>query len=155
RVDRGALTALGGHGEVLPDGQVVEQLDRLPGAREAALRPHVRGEPVQRRLAELHGALGPDEAGDGIDEGGLARAVRPDEADELARLDLQVNPGDRANAAEADRHAARAKDGSHRRHRPSARLIDQSVAPTLTVAHWSVNWRPPQLGSAVFALPTS
>jgi hypothetical protein len=82
---------------------------------EPAPRPRVRRQPVELRAGQFHGAPGPDEAGHRVDEGGLARAVRPDQADEFARLDLQVNPGHSPHAAEADRNAARAKDGSHRR----------------------------------------
>ena len=80
---------LRGDGEVLDHAQVVEQLGRLPGAGKAAARPVVGGQPAQVALAEADASRRVHEAGDGVDERGLARAVRSDEAEQLPLLDVQ------------------------------------------------------------------
>ena len=70
-----------------------------------------RGAPVGRQRSRsrarrtLDAAGGRHEAGDAVDERRLAGAVRTDEADELALMDLEVDVVDGAQAAEGDRHA--------------------------------------------------
>src|SRR5262249_57855399 len=45
-------------------------------------------------------------AGDDVEEGGLARAVRPDEADDLAVVDVEIDRIERNEPAEAAGQAA-------------------------------------------------
>ena len=111
--EREERRALGGHGEVLAHGEVVEQLGALPGAREPAPRPRVRRQPREIAPVELDAARVADEAGDRVDERRLAGAVRPDQADELALLDVDVDVVDGAHAAEADGQAGGGQDGAH------------------------------------------
>jgi len=92
------------------------------GPAEPSGTPRVEEQPVEAGAAELHGALIAHETGDRVDEGGLARAIRADEADQFALVDLQVNPGHCADPAETDRHATRIEYGSYRRRRPSAEI---------------------------------
>ena len=105
--------ALSSHGEVLPHGEVVEQLRALPGSGEPALRPRVRRQPREIVPVELDAARGTDERGDRVDERRLAGAVRPDQPDQLALLDDDVDLVDGAYASEADREASRGEDGAH------------------------------------------
>ena len=62
----------------------------------------MRGEPVDRLAVEVHRAgLVLQRAADAIDQRALARAVRPDQAEPLARLHLEVDAVERDEAAEA------------------------------------------------------
>ena len=64
--------------------------------------------PVQRRPGEAHAALLVAQgAADAVDQGRLARAVGPDQAEPLARLDLEVDLLQRGEAAEALAEARR------------------------------------------------
>src|SRR3989442_13704820 len=68
----------GAHPEVLLDGHLREDAASLGHHADAELHDLVGAEPVDARALEPHGALGrPDDAEDGPDERGLARAVRP------------------------------------------------------------------------------
>ena len=49
-------------------------------------------------------AVRPKGAGDQVEQRGLAGAVRPDQADDLARFDLQIDDPDRRQSAERTRH---------------------------------------------------
>jgi hypothetical protein len=87
---------LGGNEQVLLDRQVVEQLDRLKGADQAAARDRVGGPTVER------GALEGDVAGprrqvarQGVDERRLAGPVGADEPDDLALRHSQRDVVDR------------------------------------------------------------
>ena len=51
-----------------------------------------------------------NEAGDRVDEGRLARAVRPDQADELPLPHLEIDVDHGVHTAEADRDAGRVQD---------------------------------------------
>jgi ABC-2 type transport system ATP-binding protein len=57
-------------------------------------------------------AVGPDERGDGADEGGLAGAVGPQQGHDLAAVGDEVEPGQRLDLAEALGEAAGLDDGS-------------------------------------------
>ncbi len=69
-----------GDGEVLGDGQILEQFQGLEGTGEAAAEPLMRRHRIQHRPVQhdLTGA-GRREAGERIDQGGLPGAVRPDQ----------------------------------------------------------------------------
>jgi hypothetical protein len=99
--------------QVLADAEIVEQLDRLPGACEPEACPRVRRQSGEVARVELDAAARPDEAGDRIDEGGLARAVGADQADQLPGTDLEVDVDDRVHSAEADGHSRGLQDRSH------------------------------------------
>ena len=104
-----------GDEEVLAHREVVEELDRLPRARQPAPRPRVRRQRGELLAVELHATAGADEAADRVDEGRLAGAVRADQADELARADLEVDVDDGVHAAEAHRDPRRPQDRRHGR----------------------------------------
>src|SRR5439155_19911503 len=55
----------------------------------------------------------PQQRGDRAHERGLARAVRPEERADLARLGEQVEAVERTNVAEALRQSVRFDDGCH------------------------------------------
>ena len=96
---------LRGDREVLGHGQVVEELGRLPRARQAAARALVRRQPRQLAAVQLDAPAGAHEAGDRVDEGRLARAVGADQPDHGALGHLEPDVDERLHAAEAHRHA--------------------------------------------------
>ena len=100
-----------GDRDVLAHRQVVEQLDRLPGAREPKSGPRVRTHARQVATVEGNGAPVVDEARDRIDERRLPGPVRPDQSHELPGLDYDVDVGQGVNPAEADRYTACLEDG--------------------------------------------
>ena len=101
--DAVAAVELGGGADVVEDAHRAEEPDVLEGAGHAAFGEHVRfhaggGFSVEGDLA--FGRL--IDAGDHVEDGGLARAVGADEADQLALADFQAHVADRRQAAEAD-----------------------------------------------------
>ena len=104
---------LGGDGEVLAHGQVVEQLDRLPRPGQTAPGTDVWRQAGDVGAVQLDRAAMLHESGDGVDERGLAGAVRADQTDQLAGLDVEIDTDHGVHAAERDRDAA---GGQHRAH---------------------------------------
>ena len=106
----------GGDLQVLPDRQIVEQLQRLPRTSE----PHAgtlvgwRGGDVA--AVEIDAATGRNEARDAVDERRLARSVRADQPDQLAGTDLEVDTVDSTQAPERDAHVG----GRQQRHVPAS-----------------------------------
>ncbi len=73
---------------VLQRRQVLEQADVLERARDAALGDLVRLQPVERLAVEGEvPAVGAVDAGEHVEQRGLAGAVRPDQAVDLAAVD--------------------------------------------------------------------
>ena len=58
-------------------------------------------------------ALMRDEPGDGIDEGGFAGAVRPDEPDQLSGVHVEIDVDHRAHATERHGDVAGRQDVGH------------------------------------------
>ena len=74
--------------------QVVELEDEAEGAVAEAVAPAV-GQVVDPQAVELDGAgVGRVEQAEQMEERTLARAAGPDDGDELAALDLQVDPAE-------------------------------------------------------------
>ena len=117
------VAAVGRGAQVLVDGHALEQLEALeraaePGACATARRPlaHVAA-------VELDTPARVDEAGDRVDQRGLARAVRADEPDDLARAQRRPTrrrpPARRRSAPRRRaRRASSARRGRSRRRRP-------------------------------------
>src|SRR5688572_17699581 len=104
--------------QVLQHRHAGERARDLEAARDAAARALVG------RLARHVGAVEHDRArlvlqraGDAVHQGGLARAVRPDQAEALALRDVDADVGQRGEAAEALRHVAYFEE-SHLRKKP-------------------------------------
>ena len=90
------------HAQVLGDGEARERPRQLEAARQAAAGALVRGEPVDALAVEAHRAgLVGERAADAVDQRRLARAVRADQADALARRDREIDAVERDEAAEA------------------------------------------------------
>src|SRR6266851_3004591 len=88
---------------------------QLEAARQAAPRALVGRQAVQRLLGEAHAAAFVAQgAADAVHQGRLARAVRPDQAEPLALLYLEV---DRLQGDEAAEALAETGDLQQRRHR--------------------------------------
>jgi hypothetical protein len=80
------------HPHVVGDRHAKERPWKLETARQPQPGPRVRGQPFEAAALETHAAgLVDQRAGEAIDERALARAVRPDQADALARRDRQVD----------------------------------------------------------------
>ena len=93
--DPGVRVPVRGRHHVLHDGHVEEQPQGLERARDPALRDLVRLEAEQRLCLEQDLArVRPEDAGDKIEERRLPRPVRADHADDLALIDVEVEPGD-------------------------------------------------------------
>jgi hypothetical protein len=97
RVDRRV-----GHGQqVLERRQLREYADHLEGAADAAPGDAVRLEPVDPLAVEQdRTAVQPLQAGNAVEQRGLARAVGPDQAADLAGRNRQRAVVDRRDAAE-------------------------------------------------------
>ena len=90
--------------EVLAHGHAREQLDALEGAPDAEARPPVRRQAADRHAAEPHRArVRPQRPAQAVEQRRLARAVRPDQADELALAHRQAHVGERGDAGELHR----------------------------------------------------
>ena len=100
--------------DVLEDRELREQADVLERARDAALRDLIRleaddalaleGDAARRRLID---------ARQHVEGRRLARAVRPDEADELAAVQMDVEIRDGLKAAEYFRDILGAQELTH------------------------------------------
>jgi hypothetical protein len=110
----GAGAAVGRRRDVLLNRHVQEQPQRLERARDAGGRHAVRREPDQLALVEPDGALVRlVHAGDQVEDGRLAGAVRTDQADHLALVHGQVELGDHVQAAEGLAHAGQLEQRGH------------------------------------------
>jgi hypothetical protein len=100
-----ARVAVGRRHDVLADGHVEEQAQRLEGARDSLACDQVRLEAGDALAREDDVALRRlVDAGDEVEERRLAGAVRADHGDDLALVDVEVEPGDDLQAAEGHRH---------------------------------------------------
>ena len=96
------LSREGSHHDVLERGEPGEGLHELERPREAQAADRVGLEPDQGRAVERDRAVSRGvEAGDEVEHGGLAGAVGPDEPDDLAALDREVESAHRGEPAEA------------------------------------------------------
>ena len=138
-----ALAAHGRDGEVVPDAQLAEDLHRLERASDPSPRDLVGLEPVDPRPVEIHGArIRPEQIGDQVEDGGLARAVGPDEAHDGRGGDLERALADGAEPPEElaqPRHRQRGRPGGRRRrgraHAPAWRVTSsprRTGAPSRT-----------------------
>ncbi len=114
--EEGGPEALAGAGvaadeHVFQDGHVGEEPDVLEGAGDAC-GGDLEGLGREDLAFVADFALGGDvEAGEAVEEGGLAGAVGSDEADDLAAVDGEVDVADGGEAAEAHGDAACVEDG--------------------------------------------
>ena len=103
---RGLVPGVGADDHVLQRRHLPEQPDVLEGAGDAEPGDLVAFGPGQRLAVEEHRARrGPVHAGDGVEAGGLARAVGPDQAEDLAAPDLEAHRVERGQAAELHRQS--------------------------------------------------
>jgi hypothetical protein len=127
---RAATVAVATDEQVLQHGGVLEQLDVLERARDAELGDAVRRQPRQVVAVEPDAAAARriDQA-DQVEDGRLARAIRADDGEHLARLQCERHAVDRPHAAEADAEVLDLKEGPprgrmHRPRRPPCGLVD-------------------------------
>src|SRR5690606_22193642 len=100
--------------EFLDGAQVGEQPDILEGARQCRLRHFVRLATGQRRAVERAAPLlGDIEAGQHVEQRGLARAVRADQPVDFARADVEADLRQRPQAAEPLAQAFCLQDDAH------------------------------------------
>src|SRR6266536_1078429 len=117
--------------EVFDDGQPRESSGDLKGAHEAAPGDPVRGLPGDVAPVEDDAArLGRDEAGDAVEQRGLARAIGTDEAGDGALLHVEVHAVEGVNAVEAAGQRAHLEEG----HGPRGRIPYPAVGVRYTPA---------------------
>src|SRR5580704_2268855 len=99
-------------GGVAQDRVAGEQRDDLIGARHAEMGAFAARRPRDVAVEQLDRAgVGLQLAGDQIEQGGLAGAVRADDQAALARLDFEIDVGGDAKAAERFAQAFDGKRG--------------------------------------------
>ena len=87
----GSISFVGDH-HVFQHRHAFEQADVLKGAANPQAANLVQRAPHQVVAHEVHlPAVGPVKPGDGVDQGGFARAVGADQTQDLAGLNLQIN----------------------------------------------------------------
>src|SRR3974390_2621808 len=100
----GRLVPMPSDHDVFQHAHAAEDLQILKGAREPLAREIVRGEPGDRLPAEPDLAVvGTIDAGNEIEQGGFAGAVRTDDREHLAGIDRQGDGVDGAQSAEGAR----------------------------------------------------
>jgi hypothetical protein len=109
---RGDGDVLGGHEQVLFDGEVAEQLHRLERAGQAEARSPVRAQGAD--IAAIEGDApggGPGVSGQGVDHRGLAGAVGADQPVDTPLGDLKVDVGDGHDSPIGDAQADDVQQG--------------------------------------------
>src|SRR5437764_67117 len=109
--------------ERLEHGELGEDLHELEGSGHAEPRQARRADAAHVAAPEAHAARArAEDTGEDVDEGGLARAVRPDDRDEFAGADAEAHPVERAELAVelpeplgAEDHAPDRRPGRRRR----------------------------------------
>src|SRR5450631_3345635 len=110
--------------EVLKHGEFFERLRNLVGTAEAGLAAPLWRLAQEVVAVEANAAGGWREAaGDQVEQRGLTRAVRPDDADRLARPDVEIKIIGDDDQAEAFLQA-----GNFQQHEMSTRRPDQAIA---------------------------
>ncbi|MCY1368043.1 hypothetical protein D9M69_550020 [compost metagenome] len=106
---------------VVEHREVREHAPVLEGTRQAALCELLRGQAGDVVAVEAHlPGIGLVQAGDEVEQRGLARTVRADHAQQFALAHLQVDGVDGREPAEAAHEAADLKQRRHRRPSPSS-----------------------------------
>src|SRR5581483_3937646 len=116
-VEAAAAPGLPGQPDVLPHAQVAEHARRLERAAQPGPRPPDRA--VTGDVASVQfdpAGAGPQQAGDQVEQRGLAGAVRPDDAEHLPRSHRQVDVVQDARAADVQAEAGTPERGYCRRH---------------------------------------
>jgi hypothetical protein len=93
------LTATGSAGPPSLSSTVTEQVHVLERGRSRASPPDARN-PTMLSPRNVISRVGRIEAGDDVEQRALARPVRPDHAEDLARIDMHVEPSERRESAE-------------------------------------------------------
>ncbi len=134
RADR-LLAELAGDADhhVVERGQVGEQPQVLEGARDAGVHDRLRPQAVEPAAAKRDAALVRlQEAGDDVEDRGLARAVRTDQAGDAALLDGEAAILQRMQSAEAMVEAGDLQIRGHSRSpaRPCGRNSMNAISST-------------------------
>ena len=107
--------------QVVEDGEVGEQLDVLEGPGHAEPRDRRWTHAHQLVAVQLHRALlGPVDAGEDVEDAGLARAVGADEREQLVGAYVEGDPVHGRDRPEGQPHVV---DDQHRVHRLLLRLL--------------------------------
>ena len=100
RLDGGIGLRVRAHLQILLHGHLLEDVASLGDLRQTVLNDLVRRDALEvMALKEDAAHLGVQQAGDRVQNGGFARAVRADERDDLALVDLKGNALDGVDAA--------------------------------------------------------
>ena len=115
RLDRGGRAVeIAGDADVVEDGEGAEEANVLKRAGDAELDDLIDTQSGNGAAVKRDGALGGlVDAGDEIEDGGLAGAVGADEADELVFAHGESDGVDGGEAAETDRGLVELEEGGH------------------------------------------
>ena len=100
----GGLT-FGCHLDVFFNREIVKELKRLPGTTETQSSSFVHRHAVDFSSFEINATSGWNETGDAVNECRFARSVWPDEPDELAFFDGDIDVIDSPQTTKCHRHA--------------------------------------------------
>jgi len=104
---------LRGDADVLERSGVGQDVGDLVGASDTFLGDEVGGKPGDILAVEQNSPRrGTKDAGETVEEGALARAVRPDDGANLAPPDFEIDAIERGQSAEADGQALGARTGA-------------------------------------------
>src|SRR5439155_21494006 len=118
--------------EVVEGAELLEQLEILEGARDLEPCPLVRFEvPEVAALVADVALVAREDAGDAVEHGGLAGAVRADQAEDLALEEVEGDVGQCLDAAEPQRDVL---DLQQRRDQPFATSAGSSSSATASGA---------------------
>src|SRR3954464_1336261 len=121
---------LRGKDQVLAHGEFRKDLQQLKRAADAELVEIAWPHAGHRATIEMHLAAGrPKLAEDAIEQRGLAAAVRPDDAEDLALVHLERDAVDRMNAAETLRDIADVEHRTHAAVRGAKRFATNPMIP--------------------------
>src|SRR5438477_9764368 len=122
--------------DVLPDGQLRKDPDVLKGTGHPLVGNAMRGQPDELPAEQADGSRRwSQDAGNQVEDRGLASAVRPHEADDLTLVDVDVEAVDGRQAAKSARQAADLQDGlasAHVFHSGSSTMAPDAASKSAT-----------------------
>ena len=137
--EAGAAEMMRADQDVVAHAHAAEQRDVLEGAADAQAGHAVARQVLQRAALEQDVAVGEAiEAADAVEQRGLAGAVRPDQAADLAVADIERHAAECDDAAEAHRHVGNPEQrsvGGLDRHQAARACVSANPPGAATASH--------------------
>src|SRR6516162_5002344 len=129
--------------QIVDEVEAAEGLGQLKAAREPEPRALVSRQPVDRAAVKRYGAaIVVQCAAQAVDQGALARAVGPDQAEPLARIDRKIDAFERDKAAKALAEPADFQQWRHQRSRARLRARNSPTMPLGAMMTKAISNRP-------------